>query len=224
MTRKGYVYLGLFAVLVLGFWFVLKLVIPDFGAVKLPVLNKVQEFAFTDERGERVTDRTMEGKVYVTEYFFTTCPGICPKMNENMKRVFDKFKSEPKFAILSHTSMPDVDTVAKMRAYKAKLLGSDTANASKWYFLTGRKDSLYRMARESYLLDDEKNKSYNIDDQFIHTQFFSLVDKNRKVRGIYDGLKEEEITKLFKDVQSLINEPAENGATNSSTFNNNPGR
>ncbi len=222
MKRKGWVYIGLFVLLILGFWGVLRLVIPDFGTVKLPVLNNVKEFSFTDERGQAITDRNLEGKVYVAEYFFTTCTGICPKMNLNMKLVFDKFGDQNNFAILSHTSMPEVDSVPKMKAYKAKLLGADSLKAGNWHFLTGHKDSLYRMARESYLLDDEKNKSYNINDQFIHTQFFCLVDKNHRVRGIYDGLKEQEIQKLLTDVASLIKEPEEKGKVNNSNFNNNP--
>jgi protein SCO1 len=221
MKRKVYLYLGFFVVLVLAFWGVLSFVIKDFGAVKLPVLNKVHEFSFTDEAGRTFTEAKVDGKVYVTEYFFTTCTGICPKMNRNMKRIYDKFGSVSNFALLSHTSMPEVDSVPKMLAFEKKLLGQEQVANNNWHFLTGPKPDLYQMARQSYLLDDIKNKNYN-EDQFIHTQFFALVDKNRRVRGVYDGLKEEEVKKLFTDVESLLKQPAEKGNFNNSAFSNNP--
>jgi protein SCO1/2 len=90
-----------------------------------------------------------------------------------------------------------------------------------WYFVTGNKDSLYKMARESYLLDNEKNSGMNIQDQFIHTQFFALVDKEARVRGVYDGLKNDEIEKLSKDINDLLKE-RKSGTVFNSTFTNNP--
>src|SRR5438045_9652432 len=100
-------------------------------------------------------------------------------MNANMKKIYDKFKGEKDFAILSHTCMPETDSVSLLKAYEKKMIGSDNflSSNSVWFFLTGNKDSLYRMARESYLLDDEKNNNINISHQFINTQFFDLVDK-----------------------------------------------
>lgn len=189
---------------------------------KLPILNYVQDFTFTGQNGNTVNQHNVEGKVYVTEYFFTTCTGICPKMNENMKVVYDKFKNESDFAIVSHTSMPETDSVALMKNYEEKMIGKNPQYAAKWYFVTGPKDSLYKMARVSYLLDNDKNNSINIKDHFIHTQFFALVDKQMRVRGIYDGLKPDEIDKLEDDIAKLLKEPAEKGAFNHSTFYNNP--
>ena len=93
------------------------------------------------------------------------------------------------------------------------MIGTGDVLSNNWFFLTGRKDSLYKIARESYLLDDEKNKAFNINDQFIHTQFIALVDKDRRVRGIYDGLKEEDLQKLFTDIGTLLKEPPETGRT-----------
>lgn len=170
-------------------------------------MSYVQDFSFTDQNGKKVTGENFEGKVYVTEYFFTTCKGICPKMNANMVKVFEKYRNENGFAILSHTSMPETDSVPLMKAYEEKMVGKNPDYAAKWYFVTGSKDSLYRMARQSYLLDNEKNNSVNIEDHFIHTQFFALVDKQKRVRGIYDGLKPDEIARLEKDIKELLNEP-----------------
>lgn len=205
MNKKliGY---GLFVFLLIGAFWMLLGTTKGFFEVKLPVISYVQDFSFTDQNGEQITNNTLAGKVYVTEYFFTTCKGICPKMNANMQNIFDQFKSENAFAILSHTSMPETDSVPVLKAYEQKMVGANPQFASKWYFLTGSKDSLYKMARQSYSLDNDKNHPQNIDDQFIHTQFFALVDKEKRVRGIYDGLKKDEISRMEKDIAGLLKE------------------
>jgi protein SCO1/2 len=210
MKKKLIIY-GTFFILLLGaFLFVLSLT-KGFFDVKLPVMSYVQDFSFTDQNGQTVNGRNLDGKVYVTEYFFTTCKGICPKMNANMRDVFEKFKNEKSFAVLSHTSMPETDSVPLMKLYEEKMIGKNPQYAAKWYFVTGTKDSLYNMARQSYLLDNDKNNNVNIEDHFIHTQFFALVDKQKRVRGIYDGLKLDEIARLDKDIATLLKEPIENG-------------
>ena len=194
----------------------------DFYKSKLPVISNVQEFSFIDQNGKKVTNQTLLGKVYATEYFFTTCKGICPKMNANMFKVYDQFKNNDDFKILSHTCMPETDSVPLLKAYENKMKANNGLQKIQWYFVTGSKDSLYKMARESYLLDNEKNNSINIKDQFIHTQFFALVDKQQRVRGIYDGLKQEEIDKLIQNIDELLKEKADKQVFNHSTFSNNP--
>ena len=200
---------GMLVVLVSLMWFLLSFT-KGFFEVKLPVMSYVQNFSFTDQNGQKVTDKTVDGKVYVTEYFFTTCHGICPKMNANMQKVYEKFRNNKDFAIVSHTSMPETDSIPLMKAYEQKMVGKNPDFAAKWYFVTGTKDSLYKMARQSYLLDNDKNNSVNIEDHFIHTQFFALVDKEKRVRGIYDGLKKDEIARLDTDIQELLNEKESN--------------
>ncbi len=140
-----------------------------------------------------------------------------------MKIIFDKFKNENDFKIISHTCMPETDSVPLLKAYEQKLLQTPNTQlqTTNWYFVTGNKDSLYKMARESYLLDNEKNNSINIKDQFIHTQFFSLVDKQGRVRGVYDGLKTDELLKLDKDIAGLLKEHT-GKVFNNSPFTNNP--
>lgn len=219
MKRKWGIYLAFFVLLIGAFWYFLFAGTEDYK-VKLPVLSYVQNFTFTDQDGKQVTERNVDGKVYVAEYFFTTCKGICPKMNANMKSVYDKFRQEQNFAILSHTCMPETDSVPLLKSYQQKLLGNPSDN--NWHFLTGTKEALYKMARESYLLDNDKNNSLNIKDQFIHTQFFALVDKQRRVRGIYDGLKQEELAKLTEDIKELLKETKDHEAGISSPFSNNP--
>ena len=202
MKRKAIFYIVFFAALIILFYVALVKIIPGFGEVKLPVLNAVQPFSFTDQDGKIISEKDVSGKVYVAEYFFTTCKGICPKMNNNMKEIYAAFKDEPDFRILSHTVDPETDSVARMKWYADSL----KADSKTWLFLTGRKDSLYRTARLSYLLDDPKNNDEDIDKQFIHTQFFALVDKNGDVRKIIDGLKKDEIAELKTDIEKLLKE------------------
>jgi protein SCO1/2 len=201
----------------------------DISQSNLPVINNnVQPFAFVDQNGKKITQNDVDGKVYVTEYFFTTCKGICPKMNANMRRVFEEFKNDSNFMIISHTCMPETDSVPLLKKYEARMLlsslvknddgsykfNTDSALLAKplpvnnnWFFVTGDKAALYDMARHSYLIDNNKKDTLsNINDQFIHTQLFALIDKQTRVRGIYDGLKEPEIQKLLKDIKGLLKE------------------
>ena len=203
MKRKTLLYLGFFVLLFGAFYAFLDANI-DSSKSRLPVLNIVKPFSFERQDGRQISEKNVAGKVYAAEFFFTTCEGICPKMNRNMKKVFDAFKNENDFLILSHTVDPETDNIARLKTY-ADSLGADIKS---WWFLTGSKDSLYKTARESYILDDPKNNATNIDEQFIHTQFFALVDRNGQVRGIYDGLKKDEIEKLITDIKDLLKEKA----------------
>ena len=200
MSKKSWFYTGFFAVLVLVFYFILTQIIPGYSQKKSPPISYVQSFSFTNQDGKTVTEKDIAGKVFVAEYFFTTCKGICPKMNNNMKMVYEALKNEGDFLILSHTCDPETDSVAVMKKY-ADSMG---VNTEKWLFLTGRKDSLYTMARFSYKIDDPANNLKSIDDDFLHTQFWALVDRNGDVREIYDGLKQSEVKELIKDAGKLL--------------------
>ncbi|HWR33695.1 MAG TPA: SCO family protein [Chitinophagaceae bacterium] len=201
MSRKNLFYTGFFIVLAAGFYFVLTKLVPGFGKKKSPPISYVRPFAFTNQDGKVITEKSMTGKVYVAEYFFTTCKTICPLMTKNMKKVYEALQNEPDFFILSHTSIPETDSIPRLKKY-ADSLG---VNTKKWMFLTGRKDSLYITARISYTIDNPANNLKSIDDDFIHTQFFALVDQNGDVRKIYDGLKESETGRLIHDAKKLLN-------------------
>jgi protein SCO1/2 len=202
MSKKIWFYCLFFLTLIIVFYLILTKIIPGYGKVGLPQLSKVQAFSFLDQNGDRITNKNVDGKVYLAEFFFTTCPGICPKMNTNLRSVYEKYKNEPNFLILSHTVNPSTDSVSRLKHY-ADSLGVD---ADHWIFLTGQKDSLYLAARLSYLLDDPKNNLSPIDEQFIHTQFFALVDKNGYVRSIIDGLKKDEIIEMQGEIDKLLKE------------------
>ena len=200
MSKKTGFYLLFFALLLVGFYYFLFKG-TDNWKVQLPILSYVQPFHFTNQDGNTFTDKELLNKITVVEYFFTTCKGICPKLNTNMKAIYAIYKNEPDFQIVSHTCNPGTDSVPVLKRY-ADSLG---VNTKTWVFLTGRKDSLYQMARGSYLLDDPKNNVEKIEDQFMHTQFFALIDRNGKVRGkIYDGLKALEIEQLKQDIAKLL--------------------
>lgn len=207
-----------FVILTLGFFYFL-FAGTDHWKSKLPISSYVQPFSFINQDNRTVTERDLQGKVAVVEYFFTTCKGICPRMNTSMKNVYEQFKNEPDFMILAHTVQPEIDSVPRLKFF-ADSMKIDTR---KWVLVTGRKDSLYNAARRSYLLDDPKNNVEKIEDQFIHTQFFALVDKNGQVRGgVYDGLKKDEMAKLSKDIKDLLKEKGGPKGFVNSIFSNNP--
>jgi len=202
MSRKTVFYIIFFLFLVLAFYAVLINVIPGFTKSKLPPISYVQPFSFTNQDGKRVTQSDVEGKVYLANYFFTTCKSICPRMNNEVKKVYEHFRKENGFLILSHTSDPETDSSSRLKWY-ADSVGVTTKN---WIFLTGRKDSLYRQARLSYKIDDPNNNVQSIDEDFLHTQFLALVNKKGEVVKIYDGLKEGEVNELIKDAEKLLKE------------------
>lgn len=202
MSKKSIFYIGFFIALVIGFYLFLTALIHDFSKRKLAPISYVRPFSFIDQDGKKFTEKDMAGKVCVVEYFFTTCKGICPIMNSNMKKVYDKFKNEGDFLIVSHTSDPGTDSAQRLKAYADHLGVSN----SRWVFLTGRKDSLYNMARVSYAIDDPANNLKNIDDQFVHSQNWALVNKKGEITGIYDGLQDDELNKLMHDINKLLKE------------------
>lgn len=239
--KKWWIYIGFFTFLLIGFFWAIIDEQP-FTDSKLSVINaSIPDFHFIDQNNQPFSKKNTEGKVYVTEYFFTTCKGICPKLNTSMRRIYDQFKNESDFLIVSHTCMPEVDSVSLMKAYEKKMLTGtiaknqasgyklmhNTGDSSKtfinktWYFVTGNKTDLYKLARQGYMIDNGKpDSTQRIQDQFIHTQFFALVDRYGRVRGIYDGLIEEEVQKLLKDIPELMKEKIDhtrflNGFSNS---------
>ena len=195
MSRKATFYSVFFVALITIFFLTVRPWIK-----RKDTISVVQPFAFINQDGKIVTDKDVEGKVYVAEYFFTTCRGICPRLNTNMKKVYERFKDEKDFVILSHTSDPETDSAQQLKKY-ADSLG---VNTSKWMFLTGRKDSLYTMARISYTIDDPANNLRNIADDFLHTQYLALVNRQGEVKKIYDGLKDSEIRAMIKEIEKTL--------------------
>jgi protein SCO1/2 len=218
MKKKTIGYLVFFIILTAGFLFFV-FVGTENWKTKLPTLSTVKPFNFSNQDGHPFTEQNMVGKVSVVEYFFTTCKGICPKMNGNMQTIYQEFKDQPDFQVVAYTCDPETDSIARLKQYADSL----KLNTKKWILVTGSKQELYNTARTSYLLDDPKNNVESIEDQFLHTQFFALVDKNGQVRGqIYDGLKKDELSKLKKDIAVLLKEKQGSSSFANGIFNNTP--
>lgn len=203
MSKRSWFYIGFFALLVIGFFVFISYAIPGFAHPKIPPISTVQPFKFYNQDGKTVSDKDVKGKVYVATFFFTTCTSVCPRLNNNLKPVYSQFKNEPDFSILSFTCDPSRDSVTRLKWYADSILKVD---ASKWVFLTGNKDSLYAMARHSYMIDDPKNEVEKGETDFLHTQLIALVNKNGEVVKIYDGLKPSEIKQMQVEIKKLLKE------------------
>ena len=162
--------------------------------------HRIPCFIFTNQNNKKITEEDVAGKIYVTDFFFTTCKSICPIMNKELERVYKQFKNRNDFLIISHTVDPERDSVKQLMEY-AKL---HNVNDGKWLFVTGEKKDLYKIARKGYLLNAEEGDGGEED--FIHTQNFALIDKERHIRGFYDGTDSIEINRLIIDLKCLFEE------------------
>lgn len=217
MRRKIILYLGFFLLLLGGFYLAIFWG-TDSWKKKLPTLNTVKPFEFVNQFGDTITERQMAGKVQVVEFFFTTCKGICPKMNHALMEIYREKADEEDFIIVSHTVDPETDSVGRLRFFADSM----QLNPARWMLLTGSKEKLYEAARKSYLLDDQHDESAAIADQFIHTQLFALVDRAGGVRGIYDGLDKKELKKLSEHIDLVLNERYSGPRFVNGIFQNNP--
>ncbi|WP_343747310.1 SCO family protein [Fluviicola sp.] len=166
--------------------------------------HTIQEFSFTDQNGLAYGSKDLKGKVYVAEYFFTTCGTICPRMNAEMQRVQEAYKGVDRFKILSFTVDPETDSVAQMKIYA----DGHGADSKQWHFLTGKKTDLYKLARRSFfvLKPAEAANQGDVGSDFIHTNYFVLVDTQKRIRGYYDGTDSREVDKLIGDIRKLLEE------------------
>jgi len=160
------------------------------------IFHQIKPFAFLNQDSVLITNETYNGKIYVSDFFFTSCPSICPLMKIQMLRIYDKYKNNPSVGILSHTIDPDFDNVSVLKDYSERL-GVTKGN---WNFVTGIKDSIYHMAQTSYYI------GVRDDGSFEHSGKFVLVDKEKRIRGVYDGTEEESVNKLLKDMEILLND------------------
>ncbi len=159
--------------------------------------HTVGDFSFVNQNGKTITQKDYEGKIYVADFFFTTCGSICPKMTTNLVDIQKAIINNPKVMLLSHTVFPETDSVPALKAYAVKY----GVNDKKWNLVTGDKKEIYTMARKSYLAVKlgEPNQLYDM----VHTENFVLVDAKRRVRGFYDGTNKEDIEKLISDINFL---------------------
>jgi protein SCO1/2 len=159
--------------------------------------HKIAHFSFVNQNGKTITQKDYEGKIYVADFFFTTCGTICPIMTTNMIDIQKAFLNNPKVMLLSHTVTPEIDSVSVLKKYAIEKGVVD----SKWNLVTGDKKEIYSMARKSYLAVKLGKPSELYD--MVHTENFVLVDAQKRVRGFYDGTKKEDINKLIDDINWL---------------------
>jgi len=159
--------------------------------------HTIADFQLTNQNGEVVTQNYYTNKIYIADFFFTTCPSICPIMTKNMAALQEHILDDPDVLLLSHSVTPQIDSVPQLKAYAIE----KGVNDKKWNLVTGNKKQIYELARKSYLAVKEDGDGGPFD--MIHTENFILVDKDRRIRGFYDGTQEEEIKKLLEDLAIL---------------------
>lgn len=160
----------------------------------------IPSFRFVNQERQEISEKTFAGKIYVADFFFTTCPTICPVMSAQLLRVYEAFPAEKNLLLLSHTIDPEHDTIPVLREYAEKL----GVTADRWHFVTGNRDSIY-MLSEFYMVTAEEAPSEP--GGFIHSGSLILIDKNRHIRGIYDGTNPKEVDRLIRDIPVLLREP-----------------
>ncbi|MBK9177058.1 MAG: SCO family protein [Flavobacteriales bacterium] len=162
--------------------------------------HRISDFRLVDQTGDTITLADADGRIIVADFFFTTCPTICPKMTAQMARVQEAYRTDDRVVLLSHSVTPEMDSVPVLAAYGA-LHGADP---KRWHLLTGDRLQIYRLARRSYFAClDEGNGG---PDDFVHTENFVLVDAQRRIRGFYDGTKATEVDRLISDIAKLLKE------------------
>ena len=161
-------------------------------------LHKIAEFSFIDQDGKKVSSGNVKGKIYVANFFFTICPSICPTMTQNLLVVQQTFKNDADILMLSHSVMPTTDTVAQLKKYANRW----KIDSQRWHLLSGEKEKIYELARQSYFAEKEiglqKDKN-----EFLHTENAFLIDKNGYIRGVYNATLALDVENLVKDIKVL---------------------
>ena len=168
----------------------------DSSVIHISKYHKISDFELTNQNGQIITQEFYKNKIYVADFFFTTCQDICPIMTKNMYRLQEELKDDNDILFLSHTVIPEVDTVQQLKKYAVE----NNVDDSKWNLVTGEKKQIYGLARKSYLaVEDAEYGKFDM----IHTENFILIDKQRQIRGFYDGTNDDEIEQLISDIEIL---------------------
>ena len=164
-------------------------------------IHRIPAFSFTDQDGKSVTEKIVEGKIYVADFIFTRCGSICPKMRTNMGLIQEKFKNNDEVLLLSHSVTPEMDSVPVLKKYAE----DKGVISGKWHLLTGKEEEIYSLAKKQYYAGDTIGY-YQTGNEFLHTENFILVDKHRRIRGVYNGTLPLEMERLEEDINTLLKE------------------
>ncbi|CAL2104246.1 Electron transporter [Tenacibaculum sp. 190130A14a] len=169
--------------------------------VKYNDIHQIPEFSLINQDGEAITKKTYEGKIYVADFFFVTCPGICPILEKNMSKIQERFKADNDVMLLSHTVMPTKDSVSVLKQYAI----DNDIDSKKWNLVTGDKKQIYDLARKAYFADEDFVKTQD-EDAFVHTENFILIDKKGRIRGVYNGTIALDTERLIRHIKILKEE------------------
>ena len=164
-------------------------------------IHSIPPFSFTNQNGETVTEKTVANKIYVADFFFTRCGSICPKMTANMGILQNKYKDDAEVLLVSHSVTPDIDSVPVLKRYAE----NKNIISGKWQLLTGDKTKIYVLAKQQYYAGDTIGY-YQTGNEFLHTENFILIDKKRRIRGVYNGTLPVEMDRLIDDITTLKKE------------------
>ncbi|MGF1923009.1 MAG: SCO family protein [Bacteroidia bacterium] len=165
------------------------------------ITHRISKFSFLNQNGKRITDRDIEGKVHVANFIFTSCGSICPVLTKNMKMVQQAFKDNPNLVILSYSVTPWIDSVPVLKDYAQR----NEITSRNWHLLTGSKDQIYTLARKSYFAEEDLGFTKD-NSNFLHTEHVLLIDRKKRIRGIYNGTLQLENEQLVKDIGVLLEE------------------
>jgi protein SCO1 len=166
----------------------------------IDTLHIISNFIFIDQDGDTISSGTLRNKIYLTDFFFTRCPSICPKMTATMKSVYEHYKNNLQVAFVSHSVTPEIDSVPVLKKYAL----SKGVDNDQWHFVTGNRNVIYTIARKSYFVEQQQGFSYD-STQFLHTENLILIDKKGHIRGLYNGTLPAEIPRIIEDMNSLLN-------------------
>ncbi|MFK7772092.1 MAG: SCO family protein [Saprospiraceae bacterium] len=160
--------------------------------------HKISSFQLVNQEGESISEKTFDEKIYITDFFFTICPGICPKMTKNMGVLQEEFLKDDEVLLLSHSVTPEMDSVSVLKKYAEE----KGVISRKWHLATGTQEDIYKLGRQDYFVEEDLGLTKEAD-EFLHTENFVLIDKNQHIRGIYNGLNSASVSQLIKDVKTL---------------------
>ncbi len=163
--------------------------------------HQISPFSLLNQEGDTITEKTFDQKIYVVDFFFTICPGICPKMTDNMMTLQDEFIADENVLLLSHSVTPERDSVPVLKKYAEEKGISEKT----WYLATGSQKEIYKLGRKDYFVEEDLGLEKE-EDEFLHTENFVLIDKNKHIRGIYNGLNKTSVKQLIEDIHTLKKE------------------
>jgi protein SCO1/2 len=171
----------------------------DANSPALDEFHRIPSFKLINQNGDTISELNLQNKVFIADFFFTTCPGICPKMTDNMGLLQEEFIEQKDLILLSYSVTPETDSVSVLKEYAI----NKGVQSGKWHLLTGSRKTIYNLGRNAYFIEEDLGVK-KVEDDFLHTENFVLIDRNKHIRGIYNGLNKSSVEQLMADVRTLL--------------------